>query len=89
MDRIRARAPGCVEDGLDVQIRLLHRGRADVDRLVGHPHVQCIGVGVAEHGDGAIAQRLGRALYATGDFAAVGDEDFFESGHGLFPWGLR
>ncbi|MNR23213.1 hypothetical protein D3C85_1402200 [compost metagenome] len=82
MDRIRARAPGCVEDGLDVQVRLLHRGRTDVDRLVGYPHVQCIGVSVAEHGDRAIAQRLGRALDAAGDFTAVGDEDFFESGHG-------
>ncbi|MCY1181015.1 hypothetical protein D9M73_214960 [compost metagenome] len=51
--------------------------------------MQGIGVGIAEHGDRAIAQRLGRALDAAGDFTAVGDEDFFESGHGLALWILR
>jgi hypothetical protein len=29
---------------------------------------------------------LGGALDAAGDFTAVGDEDFAESGHGLVPW---
>ncbi|MCY1242332.1 hypothetical protein D9M72_552860 [compost metagenome] len=89
MDRIRARAPGSVENGRDVQIRLLHRGRTDVDCFVGHLYMQGIGVGIAEHGDRAIAQRLGRALDAAGDFTAVGDEDFFQSGHGLALWILR
>jgi hypothetical protein len=30
--------------------------RADVHRLIGHLHVQGIGVGIAEYGDGAIAE---------------------------------
>jgi len=39
---------GCDQPG-DAKVRA-DRGRgADVHRLVGLPHVQCIGVGVAEH----------------------------------------
>jgi hypothetical protein len=48
--------------------------------------VQGIGVGIAEDGDGAIAEGLRGALDAAGDFTAVGDQDFVECRHGLFPW---
>jgi hypothetical protein len=80
MDCIGAAAAGGVDDRRDIQVGLLHRGRADVDGFVGHLHVQCIGVGIAEYGDGAVAQRLGGALDAAGDFTAVGDQDFADPG---------
>ncbi|WP_256591085.1 MULTISPECIES: hypothetical protein [unclassified Pseudomonas] len=51
--------------------------------FVGHLHMQRIGIGIAEHGNGAVAQGLGGALDAAGDFTAVGDEDFVNPGIGF------
>lgn len=64
----------------------MHWRGADVDGFVGHVHVQGLGVGVAVDGDGAVAQGLGGALDAAGDFAAVGDQDLGECRHGFIPW---
>jgi len=89
MDRVCAGAPGGLDDCRDVQIRLLHRSRADIHGFVGHLHMQRIGVGIAVNSDCAVAQGLGGTLDAAGDFTAVGDQDFSESGHGFFPGGLR
>ncbi len=89
MDRIGPAAPGCIENRRGVEVGLLHRGRADQHGFIGHAHVQRIGVSLAEHRHGAIAQRLGGALDPAGDFATVGDEDFAEGGHGVIPGFLR
>ena len=44
------------------------------------PFRERVGVGIAEHRHRAITQRLSSALDATGDFTAVGDEDFAQGG---------
>ncbi|MCY1451982.1 hypothetical protein D9M71_688790 [compost metagenome] len=85
MDGVGPGTSGRFDDRWDVQVGLLHGSRADVHRFVGHVHVQGVGVGIAEDGDGAVAQGLGGALDAAGDFTAVGDQDLAESGHGSFP----
>jgi len=77
---------GGLKDGRDVEVGLLYRGGADAHGFVGHLHVQGLGVGVAVDGDGAVAQCLGRALDAAGDFTAVGDQDLVELRHRCFPW---
>ena len=78
MDGVGAGAVGCVEDGFDVQVGLGDGGGADVDGFVGHLDVQGVGVGFAVDCYGAVAQGLGGALDAAGDFATVGYEDFVE-----------
>ena len=74
------------EDGLCVQVGLVDGRRADVYGFVGHLHVQGIGIRVAVHGHGAVAEGLGSALDAAGDFTAVGDQDLGECGHWVIPW---
>ncbi|CAI8741743.1 hypothetical protein EMIT0P265_130051 [Pseudomonas zeae] len=63
----------------------MNGGRTNANGLVSHLNVQGIGVCIAEDGDGAIAQGLGGALDAAGDFTAVGDQDFVDGGHGDLP----
>ncbi len=89
VDGVGTCASGCVEDGRDVEVRLLHRRRADIHRFVRHLHMQGLAVGLAVHRHGAVAQGLGSALDAAGDFAAVGDEDFVECGHWVIPRVIR
>ena len=75
-----------IEDRRDIEVGQLHRGGADVHGFVGHLHMQGVGVGIAVYRHGAIAQGLSRALDATGDLAAIGDQDFAECGHWKVPW---
>jgi hypothetical protein len=89
MDGVGTAAARGVDDRRDVQVGLLHGGGADVYGLIGDLHVQRVGVSVAVNGDGAVAQSLGGALDAAGDFTAVGDQDFLNGRHGLFPRKLR
>ena len=66
------------DQGIDVEIALRRRRRADADGLVGRAHVRRSRVDVAEHRDRPIAERVARAGDPAGDLAAVGDQDLGE-----------
>jgi hypothetical protein len=66
------------DDGGDVEIALVARGRADADGFVGELDVNQVAVGFGVYGDGANAQFPAGPLHAQGDFSAVGDEDLFK-----------
>ena len=72
------------DDGGDVQIALRRRRRADAHRFVGQLDVFGVGVGLGMHRHGLDAHFAAGALDAQGDFAAVGDQDFFK--HAVSPW---
>ena len=82
VDGLRAGAPGRVDDGVGLQVAVGGRGRADVHRLVGHAHVQRLGVGVGIDRDGRDAHLPRRADHAAGDLPAVGDQDLGEHAAG-------
>ncbi len=62
----------------NVQIAARALGRADADGFVRKTRVEAVAVGFGIHGDGADAQILAGADDAQGDFAAVGDQNFFK-----------
>ena len=72
----------CLETGcdnlVDCEIGLGRSGRTYRDRLVGHLDMQRILVGFRIDGDGSDAHAARRPDDATGDLAAVGDQDFVE-----------
>ncbi len=78
MDRIGAGPLGRLNDAVDQQIGGGGRRRPDIDRLVGHGHMQRLVVGVAIDGNRREPHTLRSADDATGDFAAIGDEDLAE-----------
>ena len=80
MDRIRARAQSSRNDRVAPQITVGGGRRADVHGLVGLADMQRLGVGVRIDGDGRHAQTARGADDPTGDFASIGDQDFFEHG---------
>ncbi len=96
MDRLGARLEAGGDDLVDYEIGLRRRGRADGDRLVGHFDVQRVLVSLGKDGDGPDAHATRRLDDATGNLAAVGDQDFIEHRapagkpklplHGLFYW---
>ena len=75
MHGVGARAPGGVQDALDVEVALARRGRAEQRALIRLAHVQGVAVrfGVDRHGGEAGATT--RAEHAARDLAAIGDED--------------
>ncbi len=66
------------EQGRNVEIGVARRRRADAHQFVGQLHMHGFGVGGRMDGDGGDSQLLRRAQDAEGDFAAIGDKDFFE-----------
>ena len=74
MDRLRARVERRPDNARAVQIALRGRGPADGDRLVGHAHMQAVGVGLGIDGHRAYAEAPGGARDPAGDLAAVGDQ---------------
>ena len=80
VDRLRAAAPGRVEDLSDVEVALGRRATAQRDRLVGLAHERRVGVAVGVDGDRAQAHLAGGAHDAPRDLAAVGDEQAAEAG---------
>ena len=62
----------------NIQIAARALGRADADGFVGKTRVQAVAVGFRVHRHRADAQILAGADDAQGDFAAVGDQNFFE-----------
>ena len=74
------------DDVVDHQIGLVDLRRADAHGLVGYLHVAGAGVGLGVHRHGAVAEFLGGAHDAAGDFTAVGDQDLVKGGHGAAPF---
>ena len=61
-----------------LQITFRARRRADADRFVGQLHVERIDVGLGIDRERANPEFLAGADDAQRDFAAIGDQDFFE-----------
>jgi hypothetical protein len=80
VDRVGAAGGGSAQHGVDAEVAVAHRRRADAQRLVGLLHMQRAGVGLAVHGHRAVALGARRADDAAGDLAAVGDEHLAERG---------
>ena len=75
MDRLGARLETGGDDLVDREIGRRGRGRADGDRLVRHFDVERVLIGFGIDRDGPDAHPARRPDDATGDFAAVGDQD--------------
>ena len=74
VDGLGAALQASLDDGVDPQVAVRRRGRADADGSVGFAHVAGSGVGVRVDRHRADAHGLERADDAAGDLAAVGDE---------------
>ena len=66
------------QDGGNVEVAVLRRGRADADALVGKAHMHGVGVGGGMHGHRRNAELLAGAQHPQRDLAAIGDQDFIE-----------
>ena len=87
--RMHRVGPGCLagrHDGVDHEVGLRRRRRPDAHRLVGHPHVQRVGVGIGVHGHGADAHGPGGLDDATRDFAAIGNQNGVEHARAPGYW---
>ncbi len=71
-----------IHELINAEIAFARRGRADGVGFIGEADVQGFAVDITEDGDGANAQFAAGAQDAHGDFAAIGDQNFFE--HGWF-----
>ena len=78
VDGFGARLLAGGDDLFDHEIGLRRRRRADGDRFIGHFDVQCVLVGFGIDGDGLDAHPARGLDDPTGNFAAVGDENFIE-----------
>ena len=78
MNGVAAGAARDVHDLVDAQITFARRARADGVGFVGQADVEGFAVGFAENGDGSNAEFAASAQDAHGDFAAIGNQDFFE-----------
>ena len=81
MHRLRARAPGGLDDLLGHEIALAGRRGADMHRLVGHRDMARAAVGVGVDGHGLDAEPPRRLDDAAGDLAAIGDQDLGKHRH--------
>jgi hypothetical protein len=66
------------DDGGLGQVAFRTGGRADADRLVGHPHMHRIGIRRRMHRDRLDPHLARRADHPQRDLSAVGDQDFLE-----------
>ena len=80
MHRLGPGLPRGGHDGVDPQVALPRRRRADRHRFVGQLDVQGVPIGGRKHRDGADAQAPRRPDHAAGDLATVGDQDLAEHG---------
>ena len=78
MDRLGAGLLAGLDDLVDQQIGLRRGRRTDEDLLVGLAHMQRVGVGLGIDRDRLDTHALAGANDATGDLAAIGDEDLVE-----------
>ncbi len=75
------------QNGGNVEVAVLRRGRPDAHAFVGKAHMHGIRVCGGMHRHGRNAELLARAQYAQGDLTAIGDQDFIE--HGLISLSPR
>src|SRR5689334_6797686 len=78
MDRLSPGAQRRLKDGLAPEIALWGWGRADQVGLVGHPHMECLSIGFAIHGNRADPKGPAGADDSNSDLAAVCDKNFCE-----------
>jgi hypothetical protein len=83
VDRLRSGRLGRREHLGLIQIALARRRWPDEHRLIGLADMQSLRVCLGIDGDGAQAHALGGAEDATGDLAAIGDQDGCEHEAGL------
>src|SRR3546814_3535639 len=67
-----------LDDVGDVQIAIGDRWRADAHRLVGQPHMHCVGVGGRMDGHRLDSHLMRGAVDAQCDLAAIGDQYLVE-----------
>ena len=78
MDRLRPGAARGIDDGVDRQVRVARRRRADPLRTVGQPHMERVDIGIRMHRDRADAQLPAGADHADRDLSAVRDQQTLE-----------
>ncbi len=78
VDRLRAGDQRGGKDRGLVQIAVPRGGRSDAHAFIGQAHMHRVGIGGGMHGDGGDAEVPAGAEYPERDFAAIGDQDFFE-----------
>ena len=89
MDRLRPRDFAGRDDRGNGQVTVRRRGRPDADRLVGHAHMHCVGIGGGMHGHACHAHFAAGADHAKGDLAAVGNQDLVKHACAPFTRGSR
>ena len=77
VDRLGIGDLGRGDDARDVEVAVDRRPRTDAHRFVGQADVLEVAVDGGVHRHGLDAQTVAGAQDAQGDFAAVGDDDFF------------
>ena len=78
MHRVAVGDFGRADHRVNIQVAARALGGTDADGFVGEARVQAVAVGFGVDRHGADAQVLAGADDAHGDFAAVGDQDFFK-----------
>src|SRR5215470_643906 len=78
MDRIDVEDLGSADDGGNVEIALRGRRWSNARGFVGETNVERIAIDVAVHGDRLDAHLLAGPDDATGNLAAIGDQDLLE-----------
>ena len=82
MNRLCAALLGDGDDLAAEQIAFFRSRRAEAIGFVAFSDVLGVGVSIRVHGDRADTHAARGGSDAAGDFAAVGDEDFFKHGVG-------
>ena len=83
MNRLRIGLSSRVDDLILAQVTLQGSRWTDMDRFVRHAYVQCITIGIGEHGHRLYAETLSGAYHSAGYFASISDENLTK-GHRNF-----
>ena len=80
VDRIGIANLRSADDAVDFQIALGTYSRPDANGLVGELHMKAVNIGLRVNGNRLDTQFLTGADNTEGNFAAIGDQDFFKHG---------
>jgi hypothetical protein len=69
---------GCADDGGNVEVAFGRTGRSDTYGFISQADMHKVAIGAGVHGNGFDAEFFAGAQNAEGDFAAVGNQDFFK-----------
>ena len=72
MDTVSTRALCCIQNGIQLQIGICHRGWPNADRLISLPYVLCIRIRFRVDSHRFQAHSLGRTHHPNGNFTAIG-----------------